>query len=124
MAGAQVGEIDATLLTFKLRSDRPVWGEQYGEPAVSGRPSTGAHERRLYGVSPEARHCPNCGASELKIIAAILARPVTHKILEHLGLDLQPPPKGRARETGQPAPYFAGGRLKLLSTAGRVLTPP
>ena len=39
MAGAQVGEIDAPLLTFKIRSDRPVWGEQSGEPVVSGRPS-------------------------------------------------------------------------------------
>jgi hypothetical protein len=26
-AGAQGGEIDATLLTFKIRSDRLVWGE-------------------------------------------------------------------------------------------------
>ena len=42
--------------------------------------------------------CPNCGAGELKIIAAILERPVIQKILEHLGLDPQPPPKGRAPE--------------------------
>ena len=45
--------------------------------------------------------CPNCGAGELKIIAAILERPVIEKILEHLGLDPQPPPRGRAREAGQ-----------------------
>ena len=38
VAGAQVGEIDATLLTFKIRSERLVWGKQSGEPAVSGRP--------------------------------------------------------------------------------------
>jgi len=38
MAGAPVGEIDATLLTFKTRSDRPVWSEQFREPAVAGRP--------------------------------------------------------------------------------------
>jgi hypothetical protein len=35
-----------------------------------------------------------------KIIAAILERPVIEKILAHLGLDPQPPPKGRAREAG------------------------
>ena len=48
----------------------------------------------------ELQHCPNCGAGELKIIAAILERPVIEKILTHLGLDPQPPPKGRAREAG------------------------
>jgi len=46
------------------------------------------------------QHCPNCGAGELKIIAAILERPVIEKILGHLRLDPQPPPKGRAREVG------------------------
>ena len=52
----------------------------------------------------DMQHCPNCGAGELKIIAAILECPVIQKILSHLGLDSQPPPKGRAREAG---PYFA-----------------
>ncbi len=47
---------------------------------------------------------PNCGAGELKIIAAILERPVIEKILAHLGLDLKPQLKGRARE---PELYFA-----------------
>ncbi len=47
------------------------------------------------------QHCPNCGAGERKIIAAILERPVIEKILTHLGLDPQPPPRGRAREAGQ-----------------------
>ena len=47
------------------------------------------------------QHCPNCGDGELKIIAAILKRPVIEKILTHLGLDPQPPPRGRARETGE-----------------------
>jgi hypothetical protein len=32
------------------------------------------------------QHCPNCGGGELKIIAAILERPVIEKILTHLGL--------------------------------------
>ena len=47
------------------------------------------------------QRCPNCDAVELKIIAAILERPVIEKILTHLGLDPQPPPRGRAREIGQ-----------------------
>jgi hypothetical protein len=47
------------------------------------------------------QHCPNCGAGEIKIIAAILERPVIDKILSHLGPDPQPPPRGRAREAGQ-----------------------
>jgi Zn-finger nucleic acid-binding protein len=45
--------------------------------------------------------CPNCGGVELKIIAAILERPVIGKILTHLGLYPQPPPRGRAREVVQ-----------------------
>ncbi len=49
----------------------------------------------------DVQHCPNCGGVELKIIAAILERPAIEKILTHLGLDPQPPPKGRAREAGQ-----------------------
>jgi hypothetical protein len=44
-------------------------------------------------------HCPNC-AGELTIIAAILEQPVIEKILTHLGMDPQPPPRGRAREAG------------------------
>ena len=47
------------------------------------------------------RHCPNCGAGELKIIAAILERPEIEKILTPSGLDPQLPPRGRAREAGQ-----------------------
>ena len=31
------------------------------------------------------QHCPNCGAGELKSIAAILERQVIGKILMHLG---------------------------------------
>ena len=50
------------------------------------------------------QRCPNCGTGELRIIAAILERPVIEKILAHLGLDPQPPPKGRARDAG---PHFA-----------------
>jgi hypothetical protein len=44
------------------------------------------------------QRCANCGGGELKIIAAIPQRPVIEKLLTHLGLDPQPPPKGRSRE--------------------------
>jgi len=57
------------------------------------------YERCSFALDLE--HCPNCGGEELKIIAAILERPVIEKILDHLGLDPQPPPKSRAREAGQ-----------------------
>jgi len=49
----------------------------------------------------DMQHCPNCSGGELKIIAAILERPVIEKILTHLGLDPQPPPRGRARGAEQ-----------------------
>ena len=45
----------------------------------------------------DMQQCPNCGGGELRIIAAVLERPVIEKILTHLGLDPQPPPRGRAR---------------------------
>ena len=47
------------------------------------------------------QHCPNCGAGDLKIIAAILERPMVEKIPTPLGLDPQPLPRGRVREAGQ-----------------------
>ncbi len=43
------------------------------------------------------QRCPNCGAGELEIIAAIL---------DHLELDPQPPPTGRAREPLEPGAHF------------------
>jgi hypothetical protein len=52
--------------------------------------------KRVFDI--DMQHCPNCVGGELKIIAAILERPVIEKILTHLGLDPQPPPRGRARE--------------------------
>ena len=55
--------------------------------------------KRVFDIN--IRPCPYCGAGELKIIAAILERPVIQKILGQLGLDPQPPAKGRAREAGQ-----------------------
>jgi hypothetical protein len=68
---------------------------------VQARPNRISWARLLKRVFDiDMQHCPNCGAGELKIIAAILERPVIEKILSHLGLDPQPPPKGRAREVG------------------------
>ncbi len=55
--------------------------------------------RRVFDIGMQ--HCPNCGAGVLKTIAAILESPVIEKILTHLRLDPQPPPRGRAREAGQ-----------------------
>jgi len=43
------------------------------------------------------RRCPSCGAGELKIIAAILERPVIEQILSHLRLDPHPAPGPDAR---------------------------
>ena len=48
----------------------------------------------------DMQHCPNRSGEKLKIIAAVLERLVIGKILIHLGLDPQPPPRGRAREAG------------------------
>ncbi len=67
--------------------------------ARPGRISWARLLKRVFDI--DLQHCPNCGAGELKIIAAILERPVVEKILTQLGLDPQPPPNGRAREPGQ-----------------------
>ena len=63
-----------------------------------GRISWARLLKRVFDI--DLQRCPHCGAGELKIIAAILERPVIEKILAHLGLDPQPPPKGRVREAG------------------------
>jgi hypothetical protein len=66
---------------------------------VQARPRRISWARLLMRVFDiDMQHCPNCGAGELKIIAVILDRPVIEQILTHLGLDPQPPPRGRARE--------------------------
>ncbi len=56
--------------------------------------------RHLLGQSGLKAEEADSGTGELKIIAAILERPLIQKILAPLGLDPQPPPKGRAREPG------------------------
>ena len=50
--------------------------------------------KRVFEIDME--HCPNC-SGELKIIAAILERPVIEKILTHLGLQARAPPRAPAR---------------------------
>jgi len=64
---------------------------------VHARPSRISWGTAAHVFDIDMQHCPNCGAGELKIIAAILERPVIEKILSHLGLE-PPPPKSAARE--------------------------
>ncbi len=49
----------------------------------------------------EVRIGPRCGGGEFRIVVAIVERPVIENILAHLGLDVQLPPKGRARGAEQ-----------------------
>ena len=77
---------------------------EYEAQTIPGRPRRFSWARLLKRVFDiDMQHCPNCGG-ELKIIAAILEGQVIQKILDHLGLNPQPPPKHRARE---PGPHFA-----------------
>ena len=64
-----------------------------------GRSSWARPLKRVFDI--DMQHCPTCGAAELKIIANILERPMIEKILDHLGLDPQPPPKGPVCEAGR-----------------------
>jgi hypothetical protein len=69
---------------------------------VQARPHRISRARLLKRVCDiDMQHCPNCGGGELKIIVAILERSVIEKILSHIGLAPQPPPRARAREAGQ-----------------------
>jgi hypothetical protein len=54
--------------------------------------------KRVFDI--DLQHCPRCGGVQVKIVAAILERAAIEKILTHLGLDPQPPPRGKAREAG------------------------
>jgi hypothetical protein len=84
--------------------------------------------KRVFDIDME--RCPNCGAGELKIIAAILERPVIEKILTHLGLDPQPPSpdtsspvdcsclaRGRATGPARPARGPGAGRASRGKTS-------
>jgi len=65
---------------------------QTRRPEAAGR--IGTEAKRVFEI--DMAHCPNCGG-ELKIIAAILEQPVIEKILTHLGLQGQAPPRAPAR---------------------------
>ena len=54
--------------------------------------------KRVFDI--DVQRCPRCGGGQVKIIAAILGRAAIEKILTHLGLDPQPPPRSKAREAG------------------------
>jgi hypothetical protein len=64
---------------------------------AQGRPHRISWARLLKRVFDiDIQHCPNCGAGELEIIAAILERPVIEKILTHLGPQARAPPRAGA----------------------------
>jgi hypothetical protein len=46
------------------------------------------------------QRCPRRGGGQVKIVAAILERALIGKILTHLGLDSQRPPRSKAPEAG------------------------
>jgi hypothetical protein len=50
--------------------------------------------KRVFNL--DITHCPHCGV-EFRIVAAILQRQAIDKILNHLGLAAQPPPRAPAR---------------------------
>ena len=54
--------------------------------------------KRVFDI--DMQRCPRCGGGQVKIIAAIVERAVIGKILTHLGLEPQPPPRSKAREAG------------------------
>lgn len=60
------------------------------------------------------QHCPNCGAGELKFIAAILERPVIEKMLTHLGAESAAGPSSRVAIGIRANP---GGRSHQLATS-------
>jgi hypothetical protein len=51
-------------------------------------------------------HCPHCGGL-VRVIAAILERAQVQKILNHLGLEAQPPPRGAAQGQFEDQMLFA-----------------
>lgn len=105
---------------MKMLTRRGVLVEDMGQTYLAEPHADGEEARTLRPLQAAAisgwrhwcrgRGCTSSGSTAFwllmrscarKIIAAILERPVIEKILTHLGLDPQPPPKGRAREAGQ-----------------------
>jgi Putative transposase len=69
----------------------------YQEPREYGRPIRLGWAKLMTRVfNLDLTHCPHCGG-DLKIVAAILKRQALEKILNHLGLKAQPPPRAPAR---------------------------
>ncbi len=62
--------------------------------------------KRVFDI--DLQRCPRCGGGQVKSIAAILERAVIGKILTHVGLEPQPPPRSKARETGHEFAARAG----------------
>ncbi len=72
---------------------------------VRARPQRMGWARLLKRVCDiDMRRCPRCGGVQVKIIAAILERAVIGKILTHLGLEPQPPPRSKAARRGSSSP--------------------
>jgi ribosomal protein L37E len=68
----------------------------------------------------DMQHCANCGAGELKIIAAILERPVIEKLLERMtGVGRLP----ACTNSGLPAPQVMKFGCQKAGTRHRLLTP-
>jgi hypothetical protein len=71
--------------------------EGIGEQVCQGRPLRLGWAKLLKRVfNLDMEHCPHCGG-KVRVIAAILERAQVQKILNHLGLDPQPPPRGAAQ---------------------------
>ncbi len=67
------------------------------EPPEHGRPMRMGWAKLFKRVFNLDLTCyPHCGG-ELRIVAAILQRQAIEKILNHLGLEAQPPPRAPAR---------------------------
>jgi Putative transposase len=67
------------------------------DPPEHGRPMRLGWAKLLKRVFDlDLTRCPHCGG-ELRIVAAIQQRQAIEKILNHLGLDPQPPPRAPAR---------------------------
>lgn len=62
----------------------------------TGQPAAHLVDNGKRVLDIDLQRCPNCGASQPKITAAILERLVIETILTALGLDPKPPPMGRA----------------------------
>jgi integrase len=67
-----------------------------------GHGTTAASQRRAFESAGLPYVNPHGFRTTLAQLGqTILERPVSEKILTYLGLDPQPPPRGRAREAGQ-----------------------